>query len=126
MRVFPLWPILLLPMLTACGREPWGAFAAANAASIPAFHRSIPDLLISGVSGRDCSVVHLDQGKSYCSPPEAPPDPQPYCTHSLGVVDCWVNPQALPGPPPPVADGPSTLTPAQEADRTHRWPDLGL
>ena len=124
MRVLFLASLTILPMLAACDREASGAFAAANAASIPVFHRSIPDLFVSTVSGRDCSVVHLDQGKPYCTPTEPPPDAPTYCTHSLGIVDCWVNPQALPGPPPEVADGPRTLTPAQEANRTRRWPDL--
>ena len=105
-----------------------GLFAVANAGSVIVFQRSIPDLAVSALSGRDCSVVHFEQGKPYCTPQEPPPHPPPppptYCTHSLGVVDCWVNPQVLPGPPPEVADGPRTLTPAQEANRTHRWPDL--
>jgi len=121
--VFLVW-LTLLPALAGCGRESGGAFAAANAASVVVFGRAIPDLVISTVSGRDCSIVHFDQGKPYCRPEEPPPDPPVYCTPSLGTVDCWVNPEVLPGPPPQVADGPSTLTPAQEANRTHRWPSL--
>jgi hypothetical protein len=121
--VFLAW-LTLLPVLVACGREPAGAFAAANAASVVVFGRAIPDLAISTLSGRDCSVVHFEQGKPYCRPEEPPPDPQVFCTHSLGTVDCWVNPEALPGHPSEVADGPRTLTPAQEANRTHRWPSL--
>jgi hypothetical protein len=124
MHALFLASLTLLPMLAACDREASGAFAAANAASVFVFGRDIPDLAISAASGRDCSVVHFDQGKPYCRPQEPPPETPVYCTHSLGVVDCWVNPQALPGPPPEVADGPRTLTPAQDANRTHRWPDL--
>jgi len=124
MRALCLAALMVLPMLAACGREGSGAFAAADAASIPVFHRAIPDLFVSAVSGRDCSVVHLDEGKPYCTEREPPPDPPTYCTRSLGIVDCWVNPQVLPGPPPEVADGPRALTPAQEANRTRRWPDL--
>jgi hypothetical protein len=63
--------------------------------------------------------VRLDEGKSYCRPVELPPVAQPYCTRSLGVADCWADPA---GHPPALGDGPSTLTPAQEADRTRRWP----
>ena len=124
MRALFFASLTLLPTLAACGREPIGAFAAANAASVVVFGRAIPDLVVSAVSGRDCSVVRLDQGKSYCRPEEPPPPVPPYCTHSLGVVDCWVNPEAFTNPPPEVADGPRTLTPAQEANRTHRWPSL--
>jgi hypothetical protein len=60
--------------------------------------RAVPDILVSGVSGRDCSVAYLDAGERYCrSEPE--PVAQPRCTRSLGSVDCWVGP--LPGNPPP-------------------------
>lgn len=124
MRAAVFASLALLPILAACGREASGAFAAANAASVVVFARSIPDLVISTVTGRDCSVVRLDQGKPYCRPQEPPPEQPTYCTHSLGVVDCWINPEALPGSPPQVADGPSVLTPAQEAYRTRRWPNL--
>lgn len=52
------------------------------------------------------------------------PEPPPYCTRSLGVVDCWADPDTLPNRPPQVADGPAGLTPAQEANRTRGWPGL--
>jgi hypothetical protein len=116
--------VLLCLLLPACDPVSAGAIAAANVASVPVFQRSVPDLLVSGVTGRDCSVVRLDQGKSYCRPVAPPPPRQLYCTRSLGVVDCWNNPEDLPDHPPQVADGPATLTRAQEADRTKRWPGL--
>ena len=66
--------------------------------------------------------MRLDQGKSYCRPIEPPPEPPPYCTRSLGVADCWRDPASLPEPAARARRGSrSTLTPAQEADRT---PDL--
>ena len=91
---------------------------------IAVFHRDLFDMLVSGLSGRDCSVVRLDRGESYCRPIEPPLPPIPYCTRSLGVVDCWADPEAMPYIPPEVADGPRTLTPAQERNRIARWPDL--
>ena len=104
--------------------EPAGALAAAEMASIVVLQRGIIDTLVSTLSGRDCSIVYLDRGQSYCRAPEPPPSPPPYCTRSLGVVDCWANPEALVNRPPQVANGPTTLTPAQEANRTRRWPAL--
>jgi hypothetical protein len=121
-------PVLLL-MFPLGGCEYWAEppliGTAANAASVAVFGRAVGDLVVSGASGRDCSVVRLEQGKSYCAPVQPPPVPPPLCTRSLGVVDCWSNPEALNGPAVHgVADGPSTLTPAQETDRTARWPKL--
>ncbi len=82
----------------------------------------LPTLLLSGcAAGTTCSVVRLAQGLHACTLEEPPPPPPQFCTRSLGTVDCWSNPDALNGPPARgVADGPRTLTPAQEYDRTGR------
>jgi hypothetical protein len=70
-----LWIVLLMP-LAAC---------------------SPPDLAVSAISGRSCSVVNLDQGQSYCQALDPPTRPMPYCTHSLGDGgDCWAEPEKLP------------------------------
>ncbi|MBN8891567.1 MAG: hypothetical protein BGP12_20915 [Rhodospirillales bacterium 70-18] len=116
--------LLLALLLAGCaGVTPvQGAVAAADVASVAVLGRGVGDAVYSGVTGRDCSVVRLEQGKTYCKPPEAPPARPPYCTRTLGYIECWSNPEALPGPPHEVADGPRVLTRAQEADRTRRWP----
>jgi hypothetical protein len=116
-------PLILL--LASCGASPdWVATGAIapQVASIAVIHRSPFDAVYSLLSGRDCSVVRLDRGESYCRPVEPAPTAQPFCTRSLGVVDCWDDPAALPGHPTGVANGPDTLTPAQEANRTRTWP----
>jgi hypothetical protein len=57
-------------------------------------------------------VLRLDAGGTFCRDPQAPPDAPPFCTRSLGVVDCWTNPAALNGPPArDVADGPGAPQP---------------
>jgi hypothetical protein len=48
----------------------------------------------------------------------------PYCTRSLGAVDCWRQPPLAMPLQRGVADGRATLTPGQEANRTRRWPGL--
>jgi hypothetical protein len=126
MRALALACVLLA---TAGCHAPWfqpvGAIAGANVAAIPVVQRDLFDVAYSTITGKDCSVVRLDRGQSYCRAEEPPPAPPPYCTRSLGTVDCWRDPNAIRGPiPPEVADGPRTLTPAQERDRTRRWPDL--
>jgi hypothetical protein len=106
--------IFLLALLVPC----CGPLAGC---AVPPFGRSVPDMLVSAARGQDCSIVRMEQGKSYCRPPDPPPEPQPFCTRSLATVDCWINPQALTGPRVPVADGPAALTPEQEAYRTRGW-----
>ena len=120
-------PLLVCPLLVCPlgGCVAAGTAAAVDVAAVTVIHRDIFDAIWSTVTGRDCSVVRLDEGRTYCRPIQPPPRPVPYCTRSLGSVDCWQDPQALPHPiPPQVADGPMTLTPAQDADRTRRWPPL--
>lgn len=119
--------LLILLLLTACGATPEQAVTGAAAlgiGSIAVIQRSPLDALYSAVSGKDCSIVRLDQGKSYCRPVEPPPEPPPFCTRSLGLANCWRDPASLPDHPSELGDGPRILTPLQEADRTRRWPPL--
>jgi hypothetical protein len=105
---------LMLPLLMPCQRVlPLGVLTGCVAAITPPV-----DAAYSLVTGKDCSVVRWDQGKSYCRATERLPDALPYCTRSLGVVDCWRDPAAVPNLGPDVADGAHPLTPAQEKDRT--------
>ena len=128
MRQSPAFTALLaLPLLfAACSAwiDPSGGFMAANVASVMVFGRTVPDLVVSGVTGLDCSVVRLEQGHSYCRKPDPPPLPPPFCTRSLGWVDCWADPAALSDHPRGLADGPAFLTPAQQANRSPRWPEF--
>jgi hypothetical protein len=98
------------------------AVAAAEAVSVATFHRDGFDLAYSLVSGRDCSIVHFEQGQSYCKPREAKPAAPPFCTRTLGTAECFADPSELPDHPSGVADSPP-LNAAQEKDRTARWPN---
>jgi hypothetical protein len=121
-----LAPVLAAPVLAACDGPSLVGVGAANVVSLTLVGRAVPDILVSGVSGRDCSIVRIDRGQSYCAPVEPAPGPPPYCTPSLGRVDCWVTrPPSVPMARG-VVDGPSQLSPAQEANRTAHWPLGGL
>jgi hypothetical protein len=118
---------LIVLLLAACGGTPEQVLtgvSALNIGSIAVIQRSPLDALYSIGSGRDCSIVRLEQGKTYCRPVEPPPEPPVFCTRSLGVADCWRDPASLPDHPAQLGDGPSTLTPAQNADRLKGWPNL--
>jgi len=115
-------PVLLCLSLAACHADPvtlTTVVGGVAVGSVVVLQRTPFDAAWSLLSGRDCSTVRLEQGKSWCRPVEPAPEPPPYCTRSLGVVDCWADPA---GRPPSVADGPRVLTPEQEANRTRRWP----
>lgn len=120
MRIL-LFPLLLL---SGCGLLADPLFMGITAGAIPIFHRTPFDMAASAITGKDCSVVNLDKGERYCRDPEPPPEPPVFCTRSLGTADCWAEPRHLPNRPREIADGPRTLTPEQEANRTRRWPGL--
>ncbi len=115
--------LALLIGLTGCAHwaTPVGALAAVEVASVVVFGRGVVDIGVSAISGRDCSIVRLDRGLTYCEALETGPAPVPFCTRSLGVVDCWSDPAALPGLHREVADGPAP-TAAQERYRRAPWP----
>ena len=116
----PTAHLVLLLSLAACGWEPPGALLAADAASVVVFGRGISDLGYSAISGRDCSVVRLDRGQTYCAP-TVEPVRDAYCTRTLANVDCWSGPALLAVNRPSVEDTPPP-TQAQLRYRTARWP----
>ncbi len=118
--------VLSMLLLAGCGAAtaPGVNFAAAaSLATVPALGRTAPDALISLVSGRDCSLVRMEKGQSYCRPEPPPWEEPPFCTRSLGVVECWRNPEAFGTKLTGVADGPRQPTAAQEAYRIRGWPN---
>ena len=120
--LFPLVAGLSVAVLPACSPEPWAALGAADLVSVVVLGRSPGDVGVSAITGRDCSVVRLDRGQTYCTPRNQPPPPEPFCTRSLGVVDCWANPEALlPAPQRPVGDSPLPNA-AQDRYRRAPWP----
>lgn len=115
-------PLLLAGLLLA-GCEAAGWVAAGTGASLAVMQRTPVDAVVSLVTGKDCSIARSDRGQTYCREDPAP-QPQPYCTRSLGTPDCWTRPDPFGVPQREIADGPRELSPEQEANRTSRWPKL--
>ena len=122
MRAMCLMLILMLILgVSACSPAPWGALAGADVVSIAVFGRGVGDIGISALSGRDCSVVRLERGQTYCAARDVAPGPGVFCTRSLGTVDCWEDPASLPGGYSGVGDTPLPNA-AQERYRRAPWP----
>ena len=123
MRILTLVAVFIC---SGCGGtyiEPSAALLGASVAAVPIFGRTLPDVIYSGITGYDCSVVRLEQGKTYCRKADPPIAPAQVCSRSLGVPDCWANPEAFPVTPRPLADA-AKPTAEQEAYRTRKWPGL--
>ena len=115
--------ILVMLPLAGCGvLDNLSATVAVGltAGSVAVIHRTPVDAIYSLATDQDCSVVRLDEGKSYCRQQEPPPEPSPFCTRSLAGVDCWRDAR-LAGRYKGVADAPA-MTPEQQANRVPKWP----
>lgn len=113
---------LLVATLTGCstvdGSTPWSLVTAGvSAGSFIVLQRGIVDAAVSLAKGQDCSVLHLERRGEYCRTVAAVSEP-PFCTRSLGGVDCWTEYEPY-GPQRPVAD-----TPAPAEREAVRWPPL--
>ena len=114
---------VLLPLAGCGGADVMaGAAVGVSVASVATIQRTPIDAVYSWWTGRDCSAVRLDQGRTYCRPMEPEPEPPAFCTRSLGAVNCRKDTGGLPAHLRGVADGPVGLTAEQEADRVRTWP----
>lgn len=113
--------VLLLLLLGLSGCETTGFLAGAEAGSVVVFGRGVTDIGVSAVTGRDCSIVRLDKGETYCAARNEAGRPQSYCTRTLGAVTCWEDPALMARPQPEVGDTPPP-TEDQVRYRAARWP----
>jgi hypothetical protein len=65
-----------------------------------------------------CQKAHVHDAAGTAAVAAAPP----YCTLTLGLAQCFSDPESLPDHPPSLADGRTTLTPEQEKNQAaSRW-----
>jgi hypothetical protein len=117
----PYIALLSLTLLAGCDAGASGVVAGVDAASVVVLGRALPDIGTSAITGKDCSVVRLDSGLAYCAPREHLPGAPPFCTQTLGSVQCWANPEAFGLLPHDIADSPA-LTADQKRNVAARWP----
>ncbi len=95
-----LLPLLLAAPLGGCALEPAiGPAMVLGGVSLVLTGKTPVDHAAGWATGQDCSAVRWERHGPWCVPPAGPPAPQPYCTRSLGSVDCWT------APPPAAAGG---------------------
>ena len=115
-----MFPLLLLAVLGGCTPVAVG-FVAADITSVTVLGRGLGDIGVSAVTGRDCSIVRLDAGKTYCAPRIDTPPSQPFCTRTIGVANCWADPYLVPQHQHGLAESPPP-TEDQLRYRSARWP----
>lgn len=83
--------------------------AGLEGASIMGTKKSLVDHYVSYVTGKNCSTLRRDEGRTYCEEDEGGPPEEIYCYRTLGNVTCYAKPQpdmervgrVAPGSPPP-------------------------
>lgn len=67
-------------------------YSILSTASVMATDKTIPDHIVSYRSGKDCSTVRTEQGRTYCREDEPNPQPVAYCYRSIADVTCYAEP----------------------------------
>lgn len=81
---------LVLCFPAACSAVPY--YAGFEGVSVIATEKTMEDHVISLASGKNCSVVRLERGMTYCEEDEVIPKPEVYCYQELGDVTCYEAP----------------------------------
>ncbi len=111
--------LLVTGLVAGCADPtPIAAIGLADGASVAVFGRGMLDIGVSAITGRDCSIVRLDKGQTYCVP-TGPPPTERFCTRTLAAADCWAD--AAQAGRSGIGDTPAP-TAAQDRYRAARWP----
>ncbi len=83
--------IAVVVLLGACSSA-LTPYAMVNGAFLMATDKTMEDHVVSLASGKNCSTVRADTGRSYCEEDELNPSPAVYCYRTLGSVTCYDRP----------------------------------
>ena len=79
-----------LALLAGCANFP--PVAIIDGASVVGSKKTIGDHIVSYVSGKNCSTVRSNQGRTYCVEDEPNPTPRVFCYPTIGMVTCYDTP----------------------------------
>jgi hypothetical protein len=83
-RMRTLVTIVVLLGLAACNE-----ISVFGTASVVTTDKTLSDHAVSYLSGKDCSTVRKETGRSYCKEDERNPTPTVHCYRNLGGVTCY-------------------------------------
>lgn len=80
--------------------------AGVQVAVVAGTGKTMVDHAVSFVSGKNCSIVRKEQGRTYCREDEAVPAMPAHCYRTLGAIDCYAAPDPDASRRRAVPDGP--------------------
>ncbi|HEY9164472.1 MAG TPA: hypothetical protein VIN57_07655 [Magnetovibrio sp.] len=69
-----------------------GNVSILSSAVVVGTDKSLSDHVVSLRTGKNCSTVRVEQGRTYCREDEPNPMPTMYCYPTLGDVMCYAQP----------------------------------
>lgn len=69
-----------------------GNLSIISSAVVMATDKTLSDHLMSWKTGKNCSTVRVEQGRTYCREDEPNPMPAVFCYPTLGDVMCYAQP----------------------------------
>ena len=69
-----------------------GNFSIISAGVLMATDKTLGDHYASYTTGKNCSSVRLEQGRTYCREDEPNPIPTVHCYRTIGDVTCYAEP----------------------------------
>jgi hypothetical protein len=69
-----------------------GNFSIISAGMVMATKKTLTDHIVSYQTGKDCSTVRVEEGRTYCREDEPNPLPTVNCYQTLGDVMCYAKP----------------------------------
>ncbi len=84
--------VFCLTALAGCGA--FFPYAEVDVITTTATGKTLPDHLVSFYTGKDCSTVRYEGGRTYCREDEPNPNPAEnlYCYNELASVTCYDRP----------------------------------
>jgi hypothetical protein len=84
--------ILIAGLMLLAGCAVFPPAAIVNGASLVGSEKTVGDHIMSYVSGKDCSTVRSNLGRTYCVEDEPNPIPRVFCYPTIGKVTCYDRP----------------------------------
>ncbi len=88
----PLAAVFVLSCALATSACDLGTFGGAEAISVIGTDKTVVDHIVSIGSGKNCSTIRREQGRSYCVEDEPQIRQNIYCYKSIGTVTCYDRP----------------------------------
>lgn len=90
-----LFILALAAFLSAC--SPYLPIAAYEGASAVGSGKTISDHVVSFASGKNCSTIRSNTGRTYCEEDEPNPTPKVWCYRTIGKAVCYDRPDPYQG-----------------------------